>query len=182
MAEEEAEGTTGAAASTRASDRGDSSSSLGGRRQHLNPVQRQRVDRAFERLFGFSWREEDDGADGDDDATTATLQVLSDLLGRRAAVRLLRSHRHLAQAKWRVAVRRRAGDSKDDDTAISLPPPPARSRTAASRSAASSSSPGKTSHDQRRSESGNDKTNGPQLRKPPPRTSRAAASTTYCSN
>jgi len=145
MAEKkEEEGTTGAACSARASDRGDSS---------LDPVQRQRVDRAFERLFGFAWRE--DGGDATTGTTTA--EVLSDLLGsRRAAVRLLRSHRHLA--KWRVAVRRRNSTKSRDDAAISLPPPPppARSRTA-SRLASSSSA--KTSQDQPRSESGNDNDN-----------------------
>ena len=78
----------------------------------LNPLQRQRVDQSFEKLFGYEWDrglDELPEAKADESTTTTTEhhQILVEILGRRAASRLLRSHRHLANTKLVVHHRRR---------------------------------------------------------------------------
>ena len=67
----------------------------------LNALQRQRVDQAFENLFGYKWngghQEEEDRSPPT--TTSSAYHVLAEILGRRAAARLLRSHQHLASVK-----------------------------------------------------------------------------------
>lgn len=131
---------------------------------NLNPRQRQRVDQAFEALFGYKWAVVDNRqaknelpatATNDDDdnnsnasATATTLQVLSEILGRPAAARLLRSHRHLAHRKVQLVRRKRQDHYKVVATALRhrphLPPPASASRkiTPAAPADAASKQPG----------------------------------------